>query len=218
MTLVLYDAPRCPYCARVRITLAEKGVAFEVVEIDLDDRPDWIKATNPPDGRVPILEEEGVVIPESVVLNEFLEERYPEPALLPADPAERAFARIQIERFSTLGDPYYATRRGVPGAREELDAVFADLDAMLAQVPWLTGRAYGLADIAYLPVGAAVAAPARCLVRGAASVQLVARARARPAGGATEADVVLKLPVCSIPAWTTMSRPPSSRRDSTSPG
>ena len=52
---------------------------------------------------------------------------------------------------STLGDPYYATRRGVPGARDELDGAFVDLDAMLAQVPWLTGRSYGLADIAYLP-------------------------------------------------------------------
>jgi glutathione S-transferase len=151
VTLTLYDAPRCPYCARVRITLAEKGVAYEVVEIDLDDRPDWIKAINPPDGRVPVLEEDGVVIPESVVLNEFLEDRYPEPALLPADHAERAFARLQIERFSALGDPYYATRRGAPGAREELEAVFADLDAMLAQVTWLTGRSYGLADIAYVP-------------------------------------------------------------------
>lgn len=151
MTLTLYDAPRCPYCARVRIVLAEKRVAYEVIEIDLDDRPDWIKAKNPPGGRVPILEEDGLALPESVVLNEFLEERYPEPALLPADLAERAFARLQIERFSTLGDPYYATRRGVTGAREELEAVLGDLDAMLAQVSWLSGRSYGLADIAYLP-------------------------------------------------------------------
>lgn len=152
MTLTLYDAARCPFCARVRIALAEKGVGYEVVDVDLDDRPGWIKQKNPPDGRVPVVEEDGVVIPESVVLNEFLEERYPEPALLPADPAERAFARLLIERFSAnLGDVYYALRRDEPGARAELDTSFAALDEMLEHVPWLTGRTYGLADIAYLP-------------------------------------------------------------------
>lgn len=152
MTLTLYDASRCPYCARVRIALAEKRVGYEVVEVDLDDRPAWIKEKNPPEGRVPVLEEDGVVIPESIVLNEFLEERYPEPPLLPADPAERAFARLLIERFPTnLGDPYYALRRGAPGAREDLEGALAGLDDTLAHVPWLTGRAYGLADIAYLP-------------------------------------------------------------------
>ena len=97
MTLILYDAPRCPYCARVRIVLAEKGVAYDVVEIDLDDRPDWIKAKNPPDGRVPVIEEDGVVIPESVVLNEFLEECYPEPTA-PSDRPGRARLRTTADR------------------------------------------------------------------------------------------------------------------------
>ncbi len=54
MTLVLYDAPRCPYCARVRIALAEKDVEFETVEVDLKDRPAWIYEKNPT-GRVPVL-------------------------------------------------------------------------------------------------------------------------------------------------------------------
>jgi glutathione S-transferase len=40
--ITLYDAPRCPYCARVRIVLAEKGIEVEVVEIDLSDRPAWL--------------------------------------------------------------------------------------------------------------------------------------------------------------------------------
>src|SRR5262249_50076339 len=80
MSLVLYDAPRCPYCARVRIVLAEKGVELDVVEIDLSDRPDWIYEKNST-GRVPVLEEDGRPLPESVVIMEFLEDRYPEPPL-----------------------------------------------------------------------------------------------------------------------------------------
>ena len=50
--LTLYDAARCPYCARVRIVLAEKGIEYEPIEIDLSDRPAWIYEKNAT-GRVP---------------------------------------------------------------------------------------------------------------------------------------------------------------------
>ena len=62
-----------------------------MVEVDLSDRPAWIYEKNPT-GRVPVIEEDGWVLPESVVIMEYLEERYPEPALLAADPADRARA------------------------------------------------------------------------------------------------------------------------------
>ena len=52
----LIDAPRCPYCARVRIVLAEKRLEYETVEIDLSDRPAWVYELNPT-GRVPILDD-----------------------------------------------------------------------------------------------------------------------------------------------------------------
>ena len=146
----LYDAARCPYCARVRIVLAEKGIAYEPVEVDLDDRPAWIYEKNPV-GRVPVLEEDGFVLPESAVINEYLEERYPEPALWPADPAERARGRLLVERFDSFSRPYYALRRGEEDARERLDQQLASLDDLLAGRPYLTGREFGLADIAYLP-------------------------------------------------------------------
>src|SRR6266566_10064760 len=114
--LALYDAARCPYCARARLVLAEKGVEYEPVEIDLEDRPAWIYEKNPT-GRVPVLEEDTFVLPESAVIMEYLEERYPEPALLPADPAQRALVRLRIERFDRLSTPYYAVRRGDESAR-----------------------------------------------------------------------------------------------------
>ncbi len=76
--ITLYDADRCPYCARARIVLAEKGIEYETVEVDLDDRPAWIYEKNPL-GRVPVLEDDAFVLPESAVIDEYLEERYPEP-------------------------------------------------------------------------------------------------------------------------------------------
>jgi glutathione S-transferase len=146
----LYTADRCPYAARARIALAEKGIAYEAVEIDLDDRPAWIYEKNSL-GRVPVFEEdEGLVLPESEVIMEYLEERYPEPALWPADPAERALGRLWLQRFDDrLGSAYYAARRG--DGRERLDASLAELDRALEGQPWLTGREYGLADIGYVP-------------------------------------------------------------------
>jgi stringent starvation protein A len=148
--ITLYDAGRCPYCARVRIVLAEKGIEYETVEVDRDDRPAWIYEKNPL-GRVPVLEEDAFVLPESAVIGEYLEERYPEPALWPADPAERAFGRLLVFRFDELSRPYYALRRGDDDARERLDAQLAKLTAILDAQAFLSGREYGLADVAYVP-------------------------------------------------------------------
>ena len=146
----LYTAERCPYAARVRIVLAEKGIGYDAVEIDLDDRPAWLYDKNPL-GRVPVYEEdEGLVLPESRVIMEYLEERYPEPALWPADSAERALGRLWLERFDDrLGDAYYAVRRGEP--RDALDAKLAGLERALEAQPYLSGREYGLADAGYVP-------------------------------------------------------------------
>lgn len=145
--ITLYDAPRCPYCARVRIVLAEKGVEYETVEIDLADRPEWLYEKNPL-GKVPVLEEDDFVLPESDVIMEYLEERYPEPALMPADPADRALVRLYIERFDeNLGDAYYARRRGDGDGEERLASCLGRIERYAQR----GRRPYTLADIAYLP-------------------------------------------------------------------
>jgi glutathione S-transferase len=148
----LYDAPRCPYCARVRIALAEKGLAYETVEIDLRNRPEWIYELNPT-GKVPILDD-GFVLPESAVVMEYLEERHPEAPLLPRDPKERALARLQVFRFDELlGDDYYAYRRGDPNdlpARLESLPVGESLFVDVAFVPWVI-RAKEMLGVALPP-------------------------------------------------------------------
>ena len=136
--LTLYDAARCPYCARARIALAEKNIEHEVVEIDLTDRPAWIYEKNAT-GRVPVIEEDTFVLAESSVIMEYLDERYPEPPLLPADPAACALARMEVYRFDArLGDDYYAYRRGNENRLEER---LAALDV---------GR-FDLVDVAFAP-------------------------------------------------------------------
>jgi len=136
--ITVYDAARCPFCARVRIVLAEKRIPHEPVAIDLSNRPAWLYEKNPT-GKVPVLEEDTFVLPESAVIMEYLEERYPEPPLLPADPAQRALERWRVFRFdSELGDDYYAFRRG-----EE--------NALAQRLREFDPPPYGFAAIAYVP-------------------------------------------------------------------
>ena len=146
----LYDAARCPFCARVRIVLAEKGLSYETVEIDLADRPAWLYDLNPV-GKVPVLDEDGWILPESAVIAEYLDERYPDPPLWPDDAGERAAGRLLVFRFDDFSEPYYALRRGEEGALERFEAELGALDSILTGMPWLSGRAFGLADVAFLP-------------------------------------------------------------------
>ena len=135
----LYDAARCPFCARVRIALAEKGLDYETVEIDLRNRPDWIYELNPT-GKVPVVDD-GFVLPESAVIMEYLDDRYPEQPLLADDPRSRAVARKWVFRFDDLlGDDYYAYRSGGENALAERleslpvgDSLFVDV----AYAPWV---------------------------------------------------------------------------------
>jgi len=151
--LTLYDAARCPYCARVRIVLAEKSILYDTVSVDLDDRPSWIYDLNPT-GRVPVLEDDGLVLAESRVLMEYLEERFPEVPLLPVDPADRALVRLRLERFDhLLGSAYYLLRREPSSerARSGFEAALDDLAKLLEREPYLSGEEYGLADCGYVP-------------------------------------------------------------------
>jgi glutathione S-transferase len=123
----------------VRIALAEKGVEYETVEIDLSARPAWVYDLNPT-GRVPILDN-GLTLPESEVIMAYVEERYPQSPLLPDDPAARARARLLVHRFDdNLGDDYYAFRRGDANAlADKLAAleVGESLYSDIAYVPWV---------------------------------------------------------------------------------
>src|ERR1700722_13285215 len=98
LTLISHDL--CPYVQRAVIALAEKGVSFERIDIDLADKPDWFKAISPL-GKVPLLRVGEAVILESAVIVEYLEETRPRP-LHPADPLERARHRATIEQSSAI--------------------------------------------------------------------------------------------------------------------
>lgn len=132
--------------------LGEKGIDYETVVVDLDDRPCWIMELNPPDGRVPVLEQaDPPLLPESLVIMRYLDERFAEPALMPTGLEERALVELAFERFDALiSRPYYRLKRGRCSS-EELQAALARFGAQLGEGGFVVGSSYSLADIAYVP-------------------------------------------------------------------
>src|SRR5690242_18602243 len=111
--LKLISHPLCPYVQRAAIALAEKGVPFERIQIDLADKPDWFLAISPI-GKVPVLLVDDQPIFESAVILEYLEDTIA-PALHPADPLRRAEHRAWIE----FGSAILSDIAGLYGANEE---------------------------------------------------------------------------------------------------
>jgi len=100
MILELYSASVCPFAHRTRLTLLEKGIDFQLSEIDLNNKPDWFLEVSPY-GKVPVIKHEQNCIWESAIINEYLDEAFPEPPLMPKTAGERAFARIWIDFANT---------------------------------------------------------------------------------------------------------------------
>lgn len=153
LTLVSFHL--CPYVQRAAISLAEKGVPFERIYIDLADKPDWFLEISPL-GKVPLLKVGDEVIFESAVILEYLEETQPKP-LLPMDPLLRARHRGLIEYGSSLlGDiwGFYAaaTPEAFEAKRARLAERFAWLEAQVAAEPWFFGEDFSLVDAVFGPV------------------------------------------------------------------
>lgn len=153
--LTLISHALCPYVQRAVIALKEKGVDFERIDIDLNDKPDWFLKISPL-GKVPVLKVGDDVIFESAVIAEFLEDTEA-PPLHPADPVRRADHRAWIEFASVvLSDiwGFYTApdQETFDKKRKELAQRFERLEERLKADPWFDGQAFTLVDAAFGPV------------------------------------------------------------------
>src|SRR3984885_15401299 len=100
----LYDFLPCPYGQKVRIALAEKGLTYDLVQIDIakgeNRHPDFFRLN--PFGRVPVLVDEDTTIYDSTIINEYLEDEYPEPPILP--PVGSSAMRARARRLEDFAD------------------------------------------------------------------------------------------------------------------
>jgi glutathione S-transferase len=153
--LKLISHKLCPYVQRAVIALTEKGVAFERIDIDLANKPDWFLAISPL-GKTPVLLVGDVPIFESAVILEYLEETQPAP-LHPTDPLRRAEHRGWIEFGSAVLNDI-AGFYGAPNdlafqtRTTQLEQRFARLEARLAAAPWFDGENFSLVDAVFGPV------------------------------------------------------------------
>jgi glutathione S-transferase len=157
--MILYAVPLSSYSAKVRIALVAKGVAFEEREPPGGYRSAAYRELVPM-GMVPAIDDAGFVLSESEAINEYLEERFPEPALLPREPSARARVRF-LSRFHDLylEPPVRGLFAHVEPARRDPGAVAArvgefrrrldQLAGMARPAPLLAGERLSLADCGY---------------------------------------------------------------------
>src|SRR5260370_1265961 len=152
--LKLISHKLCPYVQRAVIALTEKSVAFERIDIDLANKPDWFLAISPL-GKTPVLQVGDHAIFESPVILEYLEETQPKP-LHPADPLTRAEHRAWIEFGSTVLNDiagFYAAQdeAAFKAKTNQLEARFARLETRVAASPWFDGEKFSLVDAVFAP-------------------------------------------------------------------
>ena len=153
--LKLISHKLCPYVQRAVIALTEKGVAFERIDVDLSNKPDWFLKISPL-GKTPVLVVGEHAIFESAVILEYLEETQTNP-LHPADPLQRAEHRAWIEFGSAVLNDiagfYSAPDEAAFKAKTtQLETRFARLEARLAAGPWFDGDRFSLVDAVFGPV------------------------------------------------------------------
>jgi glutathione S-transferase len=153
--LKLISHKLCPYVQRAVIALNEKGVAFERIDIDLANKPDWFLAISPL-GKTPVLQVGATAIFESAVILEYLEETQPKP-LHPADALARAEHRGWIEFGSAVLNDiagfYAAADEATFNAKTlQLEQRFARLETRAAAAPWFDGESFSLVDAVFGPV------------------------------------------------------------------
>jgi len=113
MAIILHDAIPSSNSDRVKIALHEKGLAYERVTLDLakkeQKRPEFLKLN--PYGKVPVINDNGQILFESCIINEYLDEQYPNPPLMPKDPYLRGRGRVLVDyALNYLHEPYWALR------------------------------------------------------------------------------------------------------------
>ena len=161
----LYDFPSSPNCQRVKVVLAEKNLVYDTVPIDLRKQeqktPEYLKLN--PYGKVPVLTDDSTVLYESLIINEYLDEKYPDPPLMPKDPASRAKARILVDygmahfdsayqklRVELMKDPKEQSQPIIDGAKSDLKKLLQRFEDEIGEQPYLMGD-FSLVDADLIP-------------------------------------------------------------------
>ncbi|KAL0279957.1 UNVERIFIED_CONTAM: hypothetical protein PYX00_001397 [Menopon gallinae] len=152
----LYSMRFCPYAQRVHLVLDAKNIKYEVVNINLNDKPDWFFDKSP-EGKVPAIElENGVTLYESLIIANYLDEQYPERPLYPKDPLAKAKDKLLMEKFNRVIRGIYNMMLQKGFSTEAMDDVKSGLDLFeqeiaMRKTKFLGGSRPGMLDFMIWP-------------------------------------------------------------------
>lgn len=158
--MILHSGTTCPFSQRCRFVLYEKGMDFEIRDIDLFNMPEDISVMNPY-GKVPILEERDLILYESNIINEYIDERFPHPQLMPAEPIMRARTRLFLHNFErelfshviVLEDRQLSPdSEEVETARNRIRDQLTVLAPVMSKNDYLLGEEFSMPDVAIAPL------------------------------------------------------------------
>jgi RNA polymerase-associated protein len=148
--MTLFSNKVCPWCHRVRIVLAEKGITPEIIEVDLENLPEELLELNPY-STVPTLVDRDLVLYEPNIILEYLEERFPHPPLMPIYPVTRARSRLMMLRIDR--DWYAPMKRILDGkkdvqelARKELVESLLSISSVFGDYSFFLSEEFSLVD------------------------------------------------------------------------
>ena len=212
----LYDHPLSPYAQKVKIALREKGVAFETVSpggLGAGGAQGAFLLANPR-AEVPALADGDVTIFDSTIILEYIEDKWPTPALLPASPADRARVRMLEEVMDTHFEAinwglseirWFRRAEGeleqvlVARAAEQTQNFFAWLDSQLGDRPWFNGDSFGWGDLSVLPYLNGSVGHGNPPDKGSRLSNWLTRANARPSVAATTQEAVTSSTASAMP-------------------
>ena len=156
--MTLYSGITCPFSHRCRFVLFEKGMDFEIKDIDTFNKPEDLAVINPYN-QVPVLVERDLILYESNIINEYLDERFPHPQLMPADPVMRGRGRLVLFRLekelfihvATLENPA-ATNKEQAKAREAIAQGLTMIAPSYAKNKYVLGDDFSMIDVALAPL------------------------------------------------------------------
>jgi RNA polymerase-associated protein len=151
-SMIFYSDPSDHYSHRVRIVLAEKGVAVDILNIDVDKKPEDLATLNPYNS-LPTLVDRELALYEPNIMMEYLDERFPHPPLLPVYPVERARSRLWVYRIQrdwcSVVDRLLAgsdTAEALDKARKDIQESLIGIDPIFIEKPYFMSDDYTLVD------------------------------------------------------------------------
>ena len=154
--MTLYSGTTCPFSQRCRIVLYEKGMDFQIIDVDLYNKPEDLAVMNPYN-RTPVLVERDLILYESNIINEYIDDRFPHPQLMPADPVMRARARLFLfrfenELFANVDAIEGGTQKQAEKARQIIRDNLTQIAPVFVKQKYMLGEDFSMLDVAIAPL------------------------------------------------------------------